>query len=162
MSRTAFLPFRHELVLDWFAGGGGASTGIEAAIGRPVDLAVNHSGPALAMHAANHPRSRHICSDVFEVDPIAVTRGQPVGADYEPLPLGDDLRAWWMQRLDQGGRMMLETLAAAYPRGIDRDELSERTGYARSTRDRLLQELRARKLVESRGREVFASEALFG
>lgn len=79
MSRTAFLPFRHELVLDWFAGGGGASTGIEAAIGRPVDLAVNHSGPALAMHAANHPSSRHICSDVFEVDPIAVTRGQPVG-----------------------------------------------------------------------------------
>jgi DNA (cytosine-5)-methyltransferase 1 len=76
---AGFLPFRHELVLDWFAGGGGASTGIEAAIGRPVDLAVNHDGAALAMHEANHPGARHVCSDVFEVDPLEVTRGQPVG-----------------------------------------------------------------------------------
>lgn len=77
--KPTYLPLRHELVLDWFAGGGGASTGIEAAIGRPVDLAVNHDGAALAMHEANHPHARHVCSDVFEVDPIAVTGGQPVG-----------------------------------------------------------------------------------
>jgi DNA (cytosine-5)-methyltransferase 1 len=76
---ASFLPFRHELVLDWFAGGGGASTGIEAAIGRSIDLAVNHSGAALAMHKVNHPRTLHVQSDVFEVDPLEVTGGQPVG-----------------------------------------------------------------------------------
>lgn len=66
------------LVVDLFAGGGGASTGIEAALGRPVDIAVNHSATALAVHAANHPRTKHLTSDVWEVDPRTVTRGRPV------------------------------------------------------------------------------------
>ena len=74
-----FLPLRHELIVDNFAGGGGASTGIEAAFGRSVDLAVNHDGAALAMHEANHPGTRHLCGDVFDVDPLEVTKGQPVG-----------------------------------------------------------------------------------
>lgn len=50
-----------ELVVDNFAGGGGASTGIEAAIGRPVDIAINHSPQAIAMHRANHRETRHFC-----------------------------------------------------------------------------------------------------
>ena len=56
------------LVVDLFAGGGGASTGIEAALGRSVDLAVNHSATAIAVHAANHRGTRHLTSDVYEVD----------------------------------------------------------------------------------------------
>lgn len=68
-----------ELVVDNFAGGGGASTGIEAAIGRPVDIAINHSPEAIAMHKANHPETRHFCEDIWAIDPIAVAAGRPVG-----------------------------------------------------------------------------------
>lgn len=68
----------HGLVIDLFAGGGGASTGIEAALGRSVDLAVNHSATAIAVHAANHRGTRHLTSDVYEVDPIEATGGAPV------------------------------------------------------------------------------------
>ena len=73
------LPIHRELVIDLFAGGGGASTGIEQAIGRAVDVAVNHDPEAVSLHQANHPQTRHFVSDVFEVDPLAVTEGQPVG-----------------------------------------------------------------------------------
>ena len=73
------LPFPGELIIDNFAGGGGASTGIEAAFGRPVDVAINHDPEALAMHAANHPHTAHYCESVWDVDPIEVTRNQPVG-----------------------------------------------------------------------------------
>jgi len=73
------LPMHTELVVDLFAGGGGASTGIEQAIGRAVDVAINHDAEAISLHQANHPQTMHYCSDVFEVDPVAVTRGQPVG-----------------------------------------------------------------------------------
>jgi DNA (cytosine-5)-methyltransferase 1 len=68
-----------ELVIDLFAGGGGASTGIEQAIGRHVDIAVNHDPAAVSLHQANHPQTQHFVSDVFEVDPLAVTDGRPVG-----------------------------------------------------------------------------------
>ena len=68
-----------ELIVDNFAGGGGASLGIEKAVGRPIDIAVNHDAEALAMHRANHPGTHHLCSDVFDVDPLKVTNGRPVG-----------------------------------------------------------------------------------
>lgn len=68
-----------ELVVDLFAGGGGASTGIEQAIGRHVDIAINHDADAIGMHEANHPQTRHYLSDVWEVDPVAVCDGQAVG-----------------------------------------------------------------------------------
>jgi DNA (cytosine-5)-methyltransferase 1 len=67
-----------ERVVDNFAGGGGASTGIEAALERPVDIAINHDPEAIAMHRANHPRTRHYVDSVWAVDPIAVTEGRPV------------------------------------------------------------------------------------
>ena len=73
------LPISHELVVDLFAGGGGASTGIEQAIGRHVDIAINHDPEAVCLHQANHPQTQHYVSDVFEVDPLAVTEGRPVG-----------------------------------------------------------------------------------
>lgn len=73
------LPIHNELVVDLFAGGGGASTGIEAAIGRSVDIAINHDEAAIAMHTANHPQTKHYCSDIFEVDPVEASGGRPVG-----------------------------------------------------------------------------------
>jgi DNA (cytosine-5)-methyltransferase 1 len=73
------LPIAHELVIDLFAGGGGASTGIEQAIGRHVDIAINHDPEAVALHQANHPQTLHYVSDVFDVDPVAVVDGRPVG-----------------------------------------------------------------------------------
>ena len=73
------LPLADELVIDLFAGGGGASTGIEQAIGRHVDIAVNHDPEAVSLHQANHPQTLHYVSDVFEVEPRAVTQGQRVG-----------------------------------------------------------------------------------
>lgn len=73
------LPLHSELVVDLFAGGGGASTGIEQALGRAVDVAINHDPEAISLHEANHPQAMHYCSDVFEVDPISVTHGRPVG-----------------------------------------------------------------------------------
>ena len=82
MKRDAFtlpLAFPDELIIDNFAGGGGTSTGLEAAFGRPVDIAINHDPEALAMHAINHPHTLHLCESVWDVDPIAVTRNQPVG-----------------------------------------------------------------------------------
>lgn len=79
MTRQYILPLAHELVVDLFAGGGGASTGIEQALGRHVDIAVNHDPEAVSLHQANHPQTRHFVSDVFEVDPLAVTEGRPVG-----------------------------------------------------------------------------------
>lgn len=68
-----------ELVVDNFAGGGGASIGIERALGRAVDLAVNHSPAAVAMHKANHPHTLHHCEDVWSIDPMKATSGRPVG-----------------------------------------------------------------------------------
>jgi DNA (cytosine-5)-methyltransferase 1 len=73
------LDIHRELVVDLFAGGGGASTGIEQAIGRSVDIAINHDPEAVSLHEANHPQTRHYTSDVFEVDPLTVTEGRPVG-----------------------------------------------------------------------------------
>lgn len=76
---TAWLPLRDELIVDNFAGGGGASTGIEQAFGRSVDIAINHDAQALAMHAINHPGTTHLCESVFKVDPEKITGNQPVG-----------------------------------------------------------------------------------
>lgn len=69
----------HELIVDNFAGGGGASTGIERAFGRAIDIAINHDGEALAMHAANHPTTKHYTEDVFAVHPGFITGEQPIG-----------------------------------------------------------------------------------
>ncbi|HEF4732696.1 DNA cytosine methyltransferase [Burkholderia multivorans] len=78
-SMTLQLDLGSELIVDNFAGGGGASTGLERAFGRPVDIAINHDPEALAMHAANHPRTKHFCESVFDVDPVEITGNQPVG-----------------------------------------------------------------------------------
>ncbi len=71
--------FLDELFVDHFCGGGGASTGIELATGRIVDVAVNHDSAAIGMHEQNHPYTRHYLKDVFEVDPREATYGRTVG-----------------------------------------------------------------------------------
>lgn len=68
----------NEIVVDNFAGGGGASTGIEIAIGRSVDIAINHDPAAIAMHRANHPTTEHYTEDVWKVDPVEACAGRPV------------------------------------------------------------------------------------
>lgn len=68
----------NEIFVDNFAGGGGASTGIELAIGRSVDIAINHDPAAIAMHRANHPTTRHYTEDVWKVDPVEACAGRPV------------------------------------------------------------------------------------
>ena len=73
------IDFFEEMIIDNFAGGGGASTGIELATGRAVDAAINHDPDAILMHQTNHPQTRHYCESVWDVDPWEVTRGRPVG-----------------------------------------------------------------------------------
>lgn len=68
-----------EIIVDNFAGGGGASTGIELAIGRSVDIAINHDPNAVAMHSTNHPDTLHYCESVYDIDPLTATAGCPVG-----------------------------------------------------------------------------------
>ena len=68
-----------EIIVDNFAGGGGASTGIELATGRIVDIAINHDPDAILMHKTNHPYTEHIQASVWDVDPVEVCRGRPVG-----------------------------------------------------------------------------------
>lgn len=71
--------FDGEIIVDNFAGGGGASTGIEIATGRLVALAVNHDPAAILMHKTNHPYTEHFQASVWDIDPKAVCRGRPVG-----------------------------------------------------------------------------------
>lgn len=68
-----------ELIVDNFAGGGGASTGIELATGYSVDIAINHDPEAIKMHKANHPNAMHYCENVWAVDPVKACKGHPVG-----------------------------------------------------------------------------------
>jgi hypothetical protein len=101
------LPIADEINVDLFAGGGGASTGIEQAIGRHIDIAVNHDPEAISLHEANHPQTRHFVSDVFEVDPLvaapSAVYGQAQTASISARPRAASLSAkrfavwqpWW-------------------------------------------------------------------
>jgi hypothetical protein len=85
-----------------------------------------------------------------------------LGSDYELLPQGEELQAYWRDRLPEGERRVLEVLTAAYPQAVRREQIDEETGYRRSSRDTYLQRLRSRRLVENVGpSEVRASEDLF-
>lgn len=75
-AQTSFLS---EIIVDSFAGGGGASTGIELATGRVVDIAINHDPDAILMHKTNHPHTEHYQASVWDVDPCEVCRGSAGG-----------------------------------------------------------------------------------
>ncbi len=76
MTQTSLFDY---LIVDNFAGGGGASCGIELATGRPVNIAINHDPDAIAMHKANHPYTEHYQESVWDINPIEICKGQPVG-----------------------------------------------------------------------------------
>ena len=79
LDNKAQIDIFQEIVVDNFAGGGGASTGIELASGRTVAIAINHDPDAILMHKTNHPYTEHLQASVWDVDPVAVCRGRPVG-----------------------------------------------------------------------------------
>lgn len=70
---------KNEIIVDNFAGGGGASTGIELGLNRHVDIAINHDPAAIDMHKVNHPETKHYCESVWDVDPVEACAGRPVG-----------------------------------------------------------------------------------
>lgn len=76
---TGQIDFLDEIIVDNFAGGGGASTGIELATGRIVNIAINHDPSAILMHKTNHPYTEHLQASVWDVDPVQVCAGRPVG-----------------------------------------------------------------------------------
>lgn len=139
---------RNEIFVDNFAGGGGASTGIEIAIGRNVDIAINHDPDAIAMHRANHPNSKHYCEDVWEVDPVEACERRPVAlAWFSPdckhfsrakggKPVDNNIRglAWVSIRwalLVRPRVIMLENVPEIQtwcPLGADNRPIKERSG----------------------------------
>jgi DNA (cytosine-5)-methyltransferase 1 len=96
------------IFIDNFAGGGGASTGIEQAIEEAVTVAINHDPEAVAMHTANHPRTEHYCQDIWTAIPIQVTRGRHVvGAWFSP-DCKEHSKAKGGPVKDQDGRRVIE------------------------------------------------------
>ncbi|WP_458763636.1 DNA cytosine methyltransferase [Cupriavidus basilensis] len=83
MIRDQFLlDIAEEIIVDNFAGGGGASCGIELALGRHVDIAINHDPDAVMLHALNHPQTEHHCESVWDVNPLDLVKGRPVGLGW--------------------------------------------------------------------------------
>jgi len=78
-SPSSQISILEEIIVDNFAGGGGASTGMELATGRPVEVAINHDPDAILMHKTNHPYTRHFQASVWDIDPEKVCQGHPVG-----------------------------------------------------------------------------------
>lgn len=122
MLAAAALPYGGEpIIIDSFAGGGGASTGIEQALGRSPDYAINHNAAALALHAVNHPETIHLSENVYKIDPLDYLRGKHVGlAWFSPdckhfskakggKPVSRNIRdlCWiipgWIERIQKSG-----------------------------------------------------------
>jgi len=130
---TFSLGFGHERIADNFAGGGGASEAIRQAYGRDPDIAINHDGEALAMHAANHPTSRHIREDVFLVDPIKEIGDGPLGAAWFSPTCTHFSRAKGFNILDQTTRglawVVLKWGVLLAPRSIYLENVEEFQGW---------------------------------
>lgn len=85
MKTNAQISFTEEIFVDNFAGGGGASTGLETGLGITVAAAINHDPAAILMHKTNHPYTEHYQASVWDIDPREVCRGRPVaGAWFSP------------------------------------------------------------------------------
>jgi DNA (cytosine-5)-methyltransferase 1 len=118
---TSALQYGEPIIFDSFAGGGGASTGIEMALGRSPEYAINHNAEALALHAANHPETIHLSENVYKIDPLEHLRGKYIGlAWFSPdckhfskakggKPVSRNIRdlCWiipgWIERIQQSG-----------------------------------------------------------
>jgi hypothetical protein len=93
---------------------------------------------------------------------VATDLGREVlGADFEPLPTGEALQAYWLNRLGGGEQALLKILVDTYPASLDREKLSDETGYKRSSRDTYLQRLSARQLIVADRGSIRASGVLF-
>jgi chromosome segregation and condensation protein ScpB len=93
---------------------------------------------------------------------IVTQEGMAALPDAQPLPSGEELQAYWLQRLPEGERRILEILLAAFPNPADREQLTDQSGYKRSTRDAYLSRLESKELIEQAGRGmVRASPNLF-
>ena len=75
---TSQINILDDIYVDCFAGGGGASTGIELATGHPIDIAINHDDAAILLHKRNHPYKEHYREDIRMIDPVNITRGRHV------------------------------------------------------------------------------------
>jgi len=133
-------PPEAELIVDNFAGGGGASRGIEAAIGRAVDLAINHDLAAVRCHQWNHPQTRHCCEDLWKVAPRAATRGRPVGLawfspDYTHFSAAKGGRPV-RKRVRSLAWIVLRWAAEVRPRVIFLENVREFAGWGPLTRSR--------------------------
>jgi hypothetical protein len=92
----------------------------------------------------------------------ATDEGVAALPDARPLPRGKELREFWRARLPAGERAIFEVLVDAHPDGVDREALSDATGYKRSSRDTYRQRMSAKQLVVATGGQVRASDDLFG
>jgi DNA (cytosine-5)-methyltransferase 1 len=118
-----------EIIVDSFAGGGGASTGIELALGRSPDIAINHDAAALGMHAANHPLTRHLANDVHRIDPAAAVAGAEVGLFWASPDCKHFSKAKGGRPVEQGIRdlawVVVEWAAKVSPRIIILENVEE-------------------------------------
>ncbi len=132
--KNAGLLAEGELVIDNFAGIGGASSGMEAALGRPVDHAINHDPVAVSLHRVNHPHSHHSVEDVWQVDPREITRGQPVALCWFSPTCTDFSKAKGGALLDRGIRglawVAVRWAALVKPRVIILENVEEFRGWA--------------------------------
>lgn len=132
----------NEIFVDNFAGGGGASTGIEMAIGRSVDIAVNHDPQAIAMHEANHPYTKHYCESVWDVNPLEACKGKPVGLAWFSPDCKHFSKAKGGQPVDKNIRglawIVLKWAALVRPRVIMLENVEEfqTWGPVRAKRDK--------------------------
>lgn len=94
------------LIIDCFAGGGGASVGIEMALGRPVDIAINHDPQAIRMHKTNHPQTLHLTEDIFKVDLEKYVQGQHVALMWASPDCTSHSKAKGGQPRKQGLRIL--------------------------------------------------------
>lgn len=128
-----------ELVIDNFAGIGGASTGMEAALGRPVDHAINHDPVAVSLHRVNHPHSHHSVEDVWQVDPLDITGGQRVALAWFSPDCRHFSKAKGAALLNRGIRglawVAVRWAALVKPRVIILENVEEIQGWGRLTRD---------------------------
>lgn len=130
-----------ELVVDNFAGGGGASTGIEIAIGRSVDVAINHDPAAIAMHRANHPTTKHYTEDVWKVDPVEACDGNPVALAWFSPDCKHFSKAKGSKPVSQKIRglawVAVKWAKAVKPRVIMLENVEEFMDWGRLTKDKL-------------------------
>lgn len=131
MSNTtcAQLSFTQEIFVDNFAGGGGASVGVEFATGQPVTIAINHDPQAIRMHVTNHPFTEHYQASVWDIDPVAVCKGRPVGLAWFSPDCKHFSRAKGSKPVDKNIRglawIVLRWAAAVKPRVIILENVPE-------------------------------------